>query len=131
VKLYLAAQFSWKERIAECKKTLEAQGHTITSTWTEENANPNCSLKDYEGNYHAEMANRDLLEIEAADGIVLFSVDPDEYTRRGGRHVEFGYALGLGKEIHVVGPKENIFHHLPKVKQFDDWGYFLEYIYGK
>ena len=44
--------------------------------------------------------------------LLLFTVDPDERTRRGGRHVEYGVALGLGKLTAIVGPRENIFHHL-------------------
>lgn len=125
MKFYLAAQFSWKEDIALKKKQLEELGVTVTSTWTDENAAANCSLKDFSGGYHREMAIRDLNEIDAADAIVLFSVDPDTLTRRGGRHVEFGYAAGKGKRLFVVGPQENIFHHIPEVLQFATWEQFL------
>lgn len=37
---------------------------------------------------------------------------------RGGRHVEFGLALGLGKRVIVIGHQENLFHHLPQVEFF-------------
>lgn len=122
---YLAAQFSWKDSIAAKKKQLEQLGFKVTSTWTDEVADPKCSLKDFSGDYHKEMADRDLREINEADVLVAFSVDPDTLTRRGGRHVEFGYALGKGKSVVVVGPRENIFHHLPNVKQFDSWDEFI------
>lgn len=126
MKIYLAAQFSWKEDIGIKKRELEALGHVVTSTWTEEVASAGCSLKDFSGGYHTAMATRDLREIEDADAIVLFSVDPDTTTRRGGRHVEFGFAIGKGKKLFVVGPKENIFHHIPNVVQFDKWETFLQ-----
>lgn len=122
---YLAAQFGWKESIAAKKEQLTKMGFFVTSTWTDEQAKPDCSLKDFTGDYHESMASRDLNEIEAADVLVLFTVDPDTMTRRGGRHVEFGYALGRGKSVIIVGPKENIFHHLPKVRQFETWDDFI------
>lgn len=125
MKFYLAAQFSWKENIASKKKQLEELGHTVTSTWTDEVAAANCSLKDFPPDYHEKMALRDFEEIEAAEAIVLFSVDADTLTRRGGRHVEFGYAAGRGKTLYVIGPKENIFHHIPGVHQFDTWEQFV------
>lgn len=120
MKVYLAAQFSWKEQIAAKKRQLEQLGIEVTSTWTDETANPNCSLKDFQGDYHLDMALRDLRQIDEADRLILFTVDPDTMTRRGGRHVEFGYAMGKGKDLLVIGPKENIFHHLPIV-QIDTW----------
>lgn len=125
---YLAAQFSWKEAIALKKQQLESMGFHVTSTWTDEEAKANCSLKDFNGDYHAAMAARDLREIEEADVLVLFTVDPDTMTRRGGRHVESGYALGKGKQVIVIGPQENIFHHLPQVRQFDTWDDFTQAI---
>ena len=40
---------------------------------------------------------------------------------RGGRHVEFGMGWAWGKRLIVVGPRENVFHLLPTVEQFDSW----------
>jgi hypothetical protein len=40
---------------------------------------------------------------------------------RGGRHVEFGYAAALNKRLIVVGPRENVFHWLPEVEQYDSF----------
>jgi hypothetical protein len=47
---------------------------------------------------------------------------------RGGRHVEFGYALGARKAIMVVGPLENVFYCLPHVFQHDEWDTALRYL---
>jgi hypothetical protein len=40
---------------------------------------------------------------------------------KGGRHVEYGLALGLGKRLIICGPRENIFHTLPQVEHYPDW----------
>ena len=40
------------------------------------------------------------------------------WSARGGRHVEFGLALAAGKRLCIVGPRENIFHFLPRVEVF-------------
>ena len=60
-------------------------------------------------------AQRDIDDIEACDVLVLFAEDPLQGYPRGGRHVEFGYALALGKVIVVIGQRENIFHTLPEI----------------
>lgn len=40
---------------------------------------------------------------------------------RGGRHVEFGMAIALGKRAIVVGSQENVFHLLPGVEVYATW----------
>lgn len=60
-------------------------------------------------------ARRDIEDVEACDALVLFSEDPLQGYPRGGRHVELGYALALGKVIVVIGQRENIFHTLPEI----------------
>lgn len=125
-KVYIAAQYRQKADIDQKKKELEGLGFTVTSTWTEEKDSPNVSLKEVEDRILLDYAERDVREIKAADLLVLFTVDPDEMTRRGGRHVEFGYAMGQGKQVAIVGPRENIFHHLPEVPRFASWPQFVE-----
>lgn len=49
---------------------------------------------------------------------------------RGGRHVEFGMALAMDKRLVVVGPRENVFHLLPAVEQFDTWPLALAALAG-
>ena len=36
-------------------------------------------------------------------------------THSGGRHVELGYALALGKHVVHIGQQENIFHSIVPV----------------
>jgi nucleoside 2-deoxyribosyltransferase len=125
-KIYLAAMFSLKDEIAKRKAELQLLGYTITSTWTEEKASPTCSLKDYGEDYHTLYAGRDIEEINSCDVLVLFTVDPDKATLRGGRHFESGYATGKQKQVVVVGPRENIFHYLPEVVVLNSWNQFVE-----
>lgn len=131
MKIYLAAQYSQKHEIALKKQELQGLGFIVTSTWMEEPDDPNVSLKDVRHVVLAAYASRDVEEIDAADMLVLFTVDPDERTRRGGRHVEYGYALGRGKAVCIVGPQENIFHHLlPADLCFPSWGHFVDSVSG-
>lgn len=61
------------------------------------------------------------MDVDGADVLVLFTVKPTRATKRGGRHVEFGIAYALGKTLVVCGPRENIFHYMDGVQQFDDF----------
>ena len=60
-----------------------------------------------------------------SDCIMSFSSTGDG-SGRGGRHVEFGIAVAQGMYLIVVGRRENVFHHLPDVRQFDDLPSALE-----
>jgi nucleoside 2-deoxyribosyltransferase len=56
-------------------------------------------------------AQADLDDVRAAD--VLVALNPPEFANAGtgGRHVELGYALALGKALYLVGERTNIFHY--------------------
>lgn len=66
-------------------------------------------------------AQEDWDDLLAADIVVSFTEEPRGTNSRGGRHVEFGAGLALGKRAHVVGPRENVFHCLPDVTIHDTW----------
>jgi hypothetical protein len=70
-----------------------------------------------------ECARIDYAEVAAADVVISFTEAPGPVhgRGRGGRHVEFGIALALGKHCVVVGSRENVFHHLPQVAFFETW----------
>lgn len=70
------------------------------------------------------LALADMQEIGRADTVFVFSEPPGVRPNRGGRHVEFGYALGLGKRIIVIGPRENVFHCLSGIYLYADWPEF-------
>lgn len=124
---YLAARFSEKDRIALIRTQLQSMGHIVTSTWTDETAAPNSTLADVTEDELKVNSERDLTEINQCDVLVLFTVDPTVPTVRGGRHFESGYAVGLGKEFWIVGPRENIFHYTEAAEIFADTQEFLAY----
>jgi hypothetical protein len=51
--------------------------------------------------------------------MISFTYDQD--SSRGGRHVEFGYALGIRKRVILVGPRQHVFHCLPEVEHYPSW----------
>ena len=66
-------------------------------------------------------ALEDVGDLAHADCLVTFTEQPERgvaWAARGGRHVEFGIALACGKRLCVVGPRENVFHHLPSVEVY-------------
>jgi hypothetical protein len=64
----------------------------------------------------------DLQDILAADTVISFT---EVGGGKGGRHVEFGYALALGKHMILVGPREHIFHTHPAVEHYADWTHLV------
>lgn len=115
VKIYLAAKYARREEMEEIALMLmNTHGYDITARWV---------FGGEEGKTLEEIALFDLEDVDEADTVVSFTELPDMYTT-GGRHVEFGYALGAGKRLVVIGPRENVFHNFPTVEQFDtleDW----------
>jgi len=125
-KIYIASRYSSKKDVQQKKNELESKGFTVTSTWTEEGSECNPGVGDSTKEEGQPFAVRDIAEIDEADLLVFLSVDPTIPTVRGGRHVEFGYALGTGKMLAVVGPYENIFHYLADVTVHDTWAEFVQ-----
>src|SRR4029079_13196343 len=87
-------------------------GHEVTSRWIEGGRGDDPELV---------AAIEDVGDLERADCLVTFTERPERnvaWAARGGRHVEFGIALATGKRLCIVGPRENIFHHLLAVEAF-------------
>jgi len=76
-----------------------------------------------------KLALKDLAEIKSADVLVL---DTFVGSERGGKEVEFGFALGQfqSKLVYIVGPIINVFHSLCD-RQFDSWPDFIEAMRGE
>lgn len=112
MKIYLCARFGRQAEMRGHRDTLTAAGHEVTSRWldVDESAVPEA---DY-----PEHARTDIEDIQDSDVLLAFSEEPDSPHGRGGRHVEFGYALWNNKYCAVIGPRENIFHHLVGVPVF-------------
>lgn len=128
--MYLAARYSRREELCRYRNELEVLGHAVTSRWL----NGNHQIDDKGLSIEADAALRerfaqeDYEDLVAADWVISFTEEPRSTNSRGGRHVEFGLALGLGKHCIVVGPRENVFHCLPNVAWFDSWERAIDHI---
>ena len=61
--------------------------------------------------YLMQCAQEDLDDIDAADVFVAVMEPDGSPNTRGGRHVEYGYALARDKCLVVCGRRETVFHH--------------------
>lgn len=126
MKIYLASRYSRREELCGYRAALEADGHVVTSRWL----NGNHQIDDQGLSAQAAEAERvrfaveDWEDLMAADCCISFTEIPRSERTRGGRHVEFGGALAAGLGCIVIGPRENVFHCLPKVRWFPDWQSF-------
>jgi len=132
MKVYLAAWFSSKNETLAKAEELRACGIEVTSRWLDEKVAPATLMSDVTEDYLTQTAQIDIQDIDAADALVLLTVDPENGPchRRGGRHFESGYAAGRGKTLIICGPKENVFHYTPGVQQFDTWQETKEFLLG-
>jgi hypothetical protein len=102
-------------------------GHEVTSRWIWGNH----QIDDKGLSVEAKRAERerfaveDMADLQSADICISFTEAPRSTNSRGGRHVEFGIALGMGKNCYVVGPRENVFHCIPGLGVFSDWSEFM------
>jgi nucleoside 2-deoxyribosyltransferase len=116
MKVYLAAAYQRKDEIRAAAEYLEGRGFEITSSWIREEYSPAIDIRTLPGGINQVIAGKDIEEIQNSDALIFFPEPQDKQPPRGGRHVEFGIALALGKRVIVVGERENIFHHLPQVE---------------
>ncbi len=134
MRLYLAGQYARRDEFRKYAEKLRLIGIEVTSRWLMEDKPLDTKIGDDTKDFYRETAKIDLEDIDHADSILFFSEDPHVGVPRGGRHVEFGYALGKHKYLFVVGPRENIFHFLPRIHNFDTFEKFLviaEELYGQ
>lgn len=116
--IYLASRYSLKPLMLEHAAVLVSYGMEVTSRWLLEDYSPNVHMSEIEPKTNTEIAKTDLEDIVRADVMLFFCEDQDKQPPRGGRHVEFGYALAQGARIICIGEKENIFHHLPSITHY-------------
>lgn len=133
MKFYLAAAYDRKEEMRGYRTQLEGYGHEVTSRWIDGHPEINNGdiisvdmLNDYEYLVTNRMvAGHDLEDIRSADAVISFN----GHTNQGGRHVEYGYALGLNKTVYIIGDLENLFHvfHEQKFATFQEFIDFMIY----
>jgi len=119
--VYLAGRFSKRHVLHKLGKFLEENGHKIVSRWTLPGTDHikivglSAQAADSE---RQRFASEDIADIRECDWVVSL-MEPPRNNSRGGRHVEFGYAMALYKHLTIIGPRETVFHHLGAVEHFD------------
>lgn len=123
MKIYIAGFFDTRIRLRKEAERLWHLGHEVISTWLNEVAKSEDMPKDV---FEKKLAMKDLAEVHSTDLVIIDTLD---VTPRGGREVEFGYALGRHQQklVYVVGPVRNIFHRLADM-QFENWDVCIAYM---
>jgi hypothetical protein len=136
--IYLAARYSRREELCGYRAELEARGFKVPARWLlgshqitdagltlgselEAAFEDEADQREHIVSLRTEFALDDFEDVTSADLLVAFTQPPRTDKGRGGRHVEFGIALGKGMPIIAVGPRENIFCCLPQVTVYPDW----------
>lgn len=117
-RIYLAARAGRRLEMLGVASELASLGFQVTSSWIHAEQ-PEETMADALRGALGESCLSDLVR---ADGLITFTEPSDSTWARGGRHVELGYALGLGDfRVIVVGHRENVFHCLSEVEFYATW----------
>lgn len=139
MKAYLASRYSRRVELCGYREQLRPIGIEVTSRWL--NGSHQISRDGQPIGDHGEQlvdgddgsqderaaelreqfAQDDFDDVMAAKMVIAFTEPPRSDASRGGRHVELGLALASGKQVLVVGYRENIFCWLPQVRFFETW----------
>lgn len=134
MKIYLAARYDRLVEMRGYAEVLRNCGYSVDCRWLNGNHQLHPSVDEVEAaKGHIPMEARpfaedDVEDLFKCDALIFFSERPESHSKRGGRHVEFGIALAMGKRIMVIGPRENVFHCLSQVEQYDSFTDCLEAI---
>lgn len=117
MKIYVAASWPRSEEAKALAAQLREAGHIVTSTWFDRKLALTGYEPDLERSDIQAQAEKDLVEV--ADSSAIVCITGDTLTK-GGRHAEFGIAAALGLHLIILGPREQVFHHLPDVYAAND-----------
>lgn len=122
MKVYLAARYSRHPEMRTYAQDLARIGCEVTSRWIEGLLPDDGKMGGPEDKMR-KCAEDDLEDLARANCCISFTEKPRDpnVNTRGGRHVEFGFALAMGKTVVVVGHRENVFHCLPRVQFAETW----------
>lgn len=121
-RIYLAAAYQRHDEMCGVRDVLQALDYLVTSRWIDQHGGdqPEAAVGEalkVDDPAHAQFIAEDLEDIDRADTLISFTGT----GTTGGRHVEFGYALAMGKRLILVGPRENIFHRYEHVEHYETW----------
>lgn len=118
MKYYLASRFGRQAEMIAVAQRLRAIGHDVTSRWLDVDRASQPTDPDDRSKALAKQADMNETDLLLADIVVSFTDGLTGLTGlvgKGGRHVEFGFALARNKVVIIIGPRENVFHYHPRV----------------
>lgn len=119
--IYIAARFSRRHEANQLANLLQELGHRITSRWVlpdSDHVVPTGMSDRAADSERRRFALEDVEDVENADCCISLMEEP-RGNGRGGRHIEFGIAVALRQRLMIIGPRETVFHHLPRVEHFE------------
>lgn len=146
MRIYLAARYSRRLELCDYREQLREMGHTVQAVWLDgehqisDHGTPigehgEALVEGDDGSQSAraaalrqKFAHDDFRDVSMCELLIAFTEPPRSNASRGGRHVELGIAMGMMKQVWVVGPRENIFCWLEDVRQFDTWEMCLAFL---
>lgn len=132
INIYLAGRYSRRAELDGYRRELESRGYVVTSRWLDgqhQIPDDGMPVGGRADEYAERFALEDWEDLRRAEVVIAFTEAPRSTSSRGGRHVELGAALAWGKQVVIVGPRENVFCHLPEIAAHSDtWPGALEFL---
>jgi nucleoside 2-deoxyribosyltransferase len=110
--VYLAGRTARRQELVNAAATLRTEGIEVVSSWLDD---PKAGSARSDGDA-AGAACRNLRDVKRCDVLVAVT-EGEGSVGKGGRHVELGIALALGKRVLLVGPPEHVFHRMVAVER--------------
>lgn len=125
MKVYFVGSYGRRETLLSWARELEGHGIEVTSRWLrgEDDALEDGGMTEEQSR---RIAGEDLDDLARATHVVVYVEAPCLANMRGGRHVEYGIAIGFAQRILLVGDtraEPNVFYHLdlPEIERWPDW----------
>lgn len=122
MKFYIATRFERYMDGRKVRRLIQNEGHEVVAHWLDRAGDK----KLWQPN--EEAAQEDWDDVMAADMLLLLTSTPHYGYTSGGSHTEFGLAMAAGKRVAVLGRRENVFHYLPGVEQFEAPGALVRWL---
>lgn len=112
IKVYIASRYEDRADALALKKYLEDNNFIVVAGWLlpQDDNQPMVAIK-HDTKLCNVIGQRAVKDIDDCDVLVAMSPKKAHGNGTGGRHVELGIAIGLGRGTIVFGERENVFHH--------------------
>lgn len=127
MRIYLCGSYERRDELRAYRDELQTIGHWVTSRWMNEAYPTDAQLSQFSQDALVEIARDDMADIDDSTHLFHFTEPEGSSRSRGGRHFETGYAISRGVNVGIVGPRENIFYHLPEILHFPSSDVFIRW----